>query len=67
MDVKFECKETNVSVLKHNLIHLPPVHSRVMLGAYDYEVMRHEFDYENEEIRIFLIPADELGINKTVK
>lgn len=67
MDIKFECKDSGFSEIKHNLGYIPPISSRVIFGGFAYEVIRHEFNFDNEQIEVLMIEADELGIDKTPK
>ena len=41
--------------------HLPPVNSLVILAETIYSVVRHEFNYDENEIRIILVETEVFG------
>jgi hypothetical protein len=41
--------------------HLPAVNSFVTIGGFLYVVIRHEYDFDEEFIRIILIQTADLG------
>jgi hypothetical protein len=43
---------------------IPPSGAMITIGGFLYVVVRYEFDYDKNEIRVIIIQSDELGIIK---